>query len=106
MKHGISNSVMIMDNAKINKVLDVNNFYKESGVLIITIPSYSPFKNPWKKLILRIKSVARKIKASRKVVTLQMFRDVFDIMRKDSLRNWIKDSMTETYDFIKEFSNR
>ena len=106
LKDGTSNSVIIMDNAKIHKVLDVNNFCKERGMLMITIPTYSPFLNPWEKLILRIKSAARKIKASRKVVTLQTFRGVFDGIRKDSLRDWIKDSMTETYDFIKEFSKQ
>ena len=38
-KDNTSNSVIIMDNAKIHKILDVNNFCKECGVLMITFPT-------------------------------------------------------------------
>ena len=96
--------VLIMDNAKIHKTDIVNKFWRDSGILAVTIPPYSPFCNPCEKLILRIKSSARKIKVSGRMVTLKTFKDIIDSLQPESFAAWVKESWLEAYHFLKNYA--
>ena len=92
-----------MDNVKIHKAKIISDLWKDNEVLAITIPANSPFLNPCEKLILRIKSAARKVKVSRKIVVLQTFKEIIDKIKRDSLLAWVKESRIETYNFNKDY---
>ena len=98
-----SNLVIIMDNAPIHKSEKVEQFWKTQNILMLTIPAYWPFLNPWEKLILKIKSTARKFQRQGKLVTLQTFKSITDSISSSTLQKWITESKLETYNFIKDF---
>ena len=99
-----SNVFLIVDNSRIHTANIVRDLWKEQGILVVTIPAYSPFCNPCEKLILRIKSKARKLKMSGHLVTLQTFKKIIDEIKPASLQDCIKESLIETYYFIKNYS--
>ena len=99
-----ANLVLIMENVKIHKADIVNKFWRDSGTLAVTIPPYSTFYNSCEKLILRIKSSARKIKASGRMVTLQTFKDIIDSLQPESFAAWVKKSWLEAYHFLKNYA--
>ena len=98
-----SNLVIIMDNAPIHKSEKVEQFWKTQNILMLTIPAYWPFLNPWEKLILKIKSTARRFQRQGKLVTLQTFKSITDSISSSTLQKWITESKLETYNFIKDF---
>ena len=97
-------TVVFMDNSKIHKAKIIDTFWSEKGILAITIPTYSPFLNPCEKIKLRIKSAARKIKGSGKIVVLQTFKEIIDNIQRDSLLAWVEQSRIEAYNFIRNYS--
>ena len=103
-KDDSANLVMIMDNPKIHKADIVNKFWRDSVILAVTIPPYSPFCNPCEKLILRIKSSTRKIKASGWIITLLTFKDIIDSLQPESFAAWVKESWLEAYHFLKNYA--
>ena len=99
-----ANLVLIIDNPKIHKAEIVNKFWRDSGILAVTIPPYSPFCNPCEELILRIKISARKIKASGRMASLQTFKDIIDNFQPESFAAWVKESWLKAYHFLKNYS--
>ena len=99
-----TNLALIMDNARIHKAYIINRFWRDSGILAVTIQPYSPFWNPCEKLILRIKSAARKIKESGKIITLQTFKEIIDRLQPESFKTWKRESWLEAYYFLKNYA--
>ena len=100
----VSTLYFFMDNSKIHKAKIIDTFWSEKGILAITIPTYIPFLNPCDKIKLRIKSAARKIEGSGKIVVLQTFKEIIDNIQRDSLLAWVEQSRIEAYNFIRNYS--
>ena len=65
LKESTSNElklIIVCDNASIHKSRDWFKFYKDSGINLLTIPSYKSALNPAEKLILVIKTKSNKMK--------------------------------------------
>ena len=99
-----SNVALVVDNARIHTASVISDLWQEQGILMLTIPAYSPFCNPCERLILRIKSKARKLKMSGSLITLQTFKRIWDEIEPTSLQDCITESLIETYYFIKNYS--
>ena len=69
-----SNVVLIVDNVMIHAASIVSDLWKEQWILVVTVLVYSPFYNPCEKLILWIKSKARKLKMSRHLEPCKLSR--------------------------------
>ena len=99
-----SNVALVVDNARIHTASVISDLWQEQGILMLAIPAYSPFCNPCERLILRIKSKARKLKMSGSLFTLQTFKRIWDEIEHTSLQDCIAVSLIETYYFIKNYS--
>ena len=85
------NLIIIMDNAPIHRSKAVKFFWKAQNIVMLTIPAYCPFLNPCEKLILKIKSAARKFQRVGELVTLQTLKHIvwqFQLCDPEKLHWW------------------
>ena len=61
--YDLSKIVLVMDNAAIHVSSKMKDFAESHNVFIVTISPYSPWLNPWEKVIGAIKAKARSLKA-------------------------------------------
>ena len=74
----ISNCALIVDNVKRHTASIVSDMWKEQGILVMAIPAYCLFCYPCEKLVLRIKSKARRLKMPFHQITLLIFKKIID----------------------------
>ena len=79
------------------------NTEENNQVILLTIPPYSPFLNPWEKLILKIKSSIKVSQRNGKLISFRSFKAVVDRFDIIAMRNWIRESREETFNYIKTY---
>ena len=95
---------IFMDNVPINAAKKIVELCAKANLWIIPITPYSLFLNPTEKLILFIKSKARKIQKSVKLITLDEIKRVIDSISPQTFSKWIRDSHVETYHLLNKLS--
>ena len=97
-----SNWVFIADNASIHKTNQIREYLEDTKQLLITIPSYSPWLNPWEHLIRSIKSKIRMKQRANKLITLSLIKGIIDEIDKSDLNRLQISSIKETINFINQ----
>ena len=90
-----------MPKSMLQKIL--MNTEENNQVILLTIHPYSPFLNPWEKLILKIKSSIKMSQRNGKLISLRSFKAVVDRFDIIAMRNWIRESREETFNYIKTY---
>ena len=97
-----SDWVFIADNASIHKTNQIKEYLENKKQLLITIPSYSPWLNPWEHLIRSIKSKIRMKQKNNKIITLSLIKSIIDEFDKCDLKKLQISSIKETLNFINQ----
>ena len=63
------------------------NTEENNQVILLTISPYSPFLNPWEKLILKIKSSIKMSQRNGKLISLRSFKAIVDRFDIIAMRN-------------------
>ena len=92
--------VLVADNASIHKTDEIKRFLLSSNLLLTTIPTYSPWLNPWEHLILAIKAKIRQIQRNDKMITLNSIKGIIDELDQSDLKKYIVASLKETLNYV------
>ena len=92
--------VLATDNASIYKTDEIQRFLLSSNLLLTTIPTYSPWLNPWEHLILAIKAKIRHIQRNDKMITLNTIKGIIDELDQSDLKKYIVASLKETLNYV------
>ena len=83
------NYAIVCDNSKVHVSKLIRDFLKEYKLWIIIIPAYCPWVNAWEKLILNIKTIARKYEREGNEITLMTIKRWLDSIKSSELDQWM-----------------
>ena len=102
-KSNNNNVLIILDKAKIHTAKLINELCRKNQVIMLTVPSYSPFLNSCEKLILKIKIAIRTMQRKARIISLRSFRNVIDKLGATTMKISIAESWQETFNYIKSY---